>query len=81
MEFNTADIITFLGGGAASTILNRLFLSKKDQNDYALNLITSLQKEVDRLGKDMEKLREDYNLLQEEYDVLKEKYAKLKQNN
>jgi hypothetical protein len=80
MDINTTDILSFLGGGFISTILNRFFLSKKDQNDYALQLITSLQKEVERQGKEMIKLREDYNTLQEEYDVLKEKYSRLTQH-
>jgi predicted nucleic acid-binding Zn-ribbon protein len=80
MDINTTDIFSFLGGGFVSTILNRLFLSKKDQNDYALKLITSLQKEVERQGNEMKKLREDYNTLQEEYDVLKEKYSRLTQH-
>jgi phage shock protein A len=76
-----SQILSFLSGGFVSAIVNRFFLTKKEQNDYALQLITALQTEVTRLSNEMATLRKDYQQLEYEYEQIKEKYNELKQKN
>jgi len=68
-------------GGLATFVVDCFVLSKKDQNEFAIKLIETLQNEIKRLEEKLmnieAKYEKQYDQLQEEYNQLKKDYTDL----
>lgn len=78
-------IISSLAGGVSTLIFQRFFMSKKEEKDYALELLKvvnsdreMLNNKIDKMQVQMEKLQKEYNELLQEYNHLQQKYNQLK---
>jgi hypothetical protein len=80
MEATDAAIGFFTG--LASSLLPRLFRTKKETDDTLIATVKVLQDEVKRMHDDLAKVRAEYDLrlktIQEEYGTLLNKYQQLK---
>lgn len=69
-------------GAVLGKIADKLFMSKKDSNEYAIKLIETLQKEIDRLNQKQEEMEREYkgkyDTLLRDYNKLQGKYDNLK---
>ena len=76
------ELFLVLIGAICGPIIDRLVLSRKDKNEYAIKLIETLQKEIDRLNDKQVEMEKEYKLkydsLLSEHNKLISKYENLK---